>query len=226
MNGSRSSFDIQQWMDPATIGAFNAALRPRRFRAGQLIYIQGEPGAEMYRIESGSVRLSVAREDGREVVFLIFEPGDCFGNSSLVDGGARPQTAEALTDVLLGVIDRPAFVRLREDTTSFDDALLNLLARQMRVVSNHYVDSSLNDLRARLAARIVTAARTSGTLGTDGGGLSVRLSQAELASMVGVSRQSVNKMLQRFQREGLISADYGQILVKDLAALEQLCVGN
>jgi len=176
----------------------------------------------MFRLIEGSVRLAVIRSDGREAVFMLFEPGDCFGDSSLVDGGARPQTAEALTNVWVDVLDREAFALLRAKFRAFDDALLKLLAKQMRMVSEQYTYSNLHDLRSRVAARLVEAARSFGTEVDGGTRLTLRLNQSELAAMAGASRQSVNKVLQRLQSEGLVTIEYGNVLVRDLSALSQL----
>lgn len=217
-----ATFDIRQWMDIETLAAFDAAVKPRRYDAGQTIYTQGDQGTEMFRIASGSVRLSVTRSDGREVIFLFFEPGDCFGDSSLVDDEVRPQTAEAMTDTVLEALDKPAFVALQRDHRNFDHALMHLLARQMRVVSTHYVDTSLNDLPSRVAARILEAARAFGATDARGTRVTLRLSQSDLASMVGASRQSVNKTLQVFQARDIIAIEGHSILVRDGDALRRL----
>lgn len=220
-----STFDLLQWMDPDVAHAFQAALCRRRYAAGQLIYLQGDPGNEMFRLISGSVRMSVNRKDGREIIYILFEPGDCFGASSLVDGGPRPQTAEAQTDIEVDVIDLPSFNRLRQAYRGFDDALLKLLAKQMRVVSTHFEDASLDDVASRVARRILHATRAFGTDADGGTRLSLRLSQTDIAHMVGASRQSVNKALQRFQSEGLLTIEYGNILVRDLEGIRR-AAGN
>lgn len=221
-----STFDMFQWMTPEVKVAFGLAVRRRRYDAGQMIYVQGEPGLEMFRLVTGSIRMSVRRRDGREIIYLLFEPGDCFGDSSLVDGDPRPQTAEALTAVEADVLDRAAFDRLRADQRGFDDALLKLLSRQMRVVSAHYAGASLGSLTARVAGRISEAARAFGEPAEGGVRLSLRLSQSEVAMMVGASRQSVNKILQRFQADGLLTIEYGNILVRDLAAILRLAIDD
>ena len=128
--------------------AFTGMLRRRSYSEGQFIYIQDEAGSEMYCIVSGSVRLSVSRKDGRETVFLLFGPNDCFGVSSLVDGEPRPQTARALTPVELGVLEADEFRRLRAEHPSFNDALLRLAFRQMREVSTHLADAKLSSVDA------------------------------------------------------------------------------
>jgi CRP/FNR family transcriptional regulator, cyclic AMP receptor protein len=215
-----ATFDLLQWMQPPLREAFLRALKPKIYRAGQLIYSQGDAGAEMYRVSSGRVRLSVADQDGREVVFLLFEPGDCFGDASLVDGEPRPQTAEALTDLELDVLDKTAYGNLRA-IEGFDDALLRLLARQMRFVSRRYTDLSLGDLRARVASRILEAAQMSDRKAGLGGGLSLRLPQSEIASLVGASRQTVNRVLRVMSAEGLIATEYNQVLVRDVDGLRR-----
>ena len=216
------AFDICRWMDPPAIAAFDAAVRLRSYRAGQVIYRQGEPGNEMYRIVSGSVRLSVGSSDGREVVFVIFRDGACFGDSSMVDGGARPQTAEAIGDTSVQMLDRAGFEALRRDHARFGDAMMRLLAAQMRAISEQFVDISLNDLATRIATRILRDAQAVDVQGDGEMRLALRLPQSELASMVGASRQSVNKTLQRLQRDGLIVIDYNVIQVRDAEGLRRL----
>ncbi len=212
------SFDMASWLPAAQQQLFARLARRRTYRASQTIYTQGEAGEEMFRIIEGSVRLSVLGLDGREVTFLLFGPGDCFGVSSLVDGAPRPQTAEALTGVTIEAIDRAAFAELRQSGRAFDEALLRLLATQMRAVSIFYTEAQLASLRQRVLRRLDEAMNSFGTEGEGGMRLSLRLSHTELAAMVGSSRQSVGKILQQLQAEGLIRIEYGNILILDLAA--------
>ena len=220
MTESYSTYDILQWMDADTRRAYGAAVRVRKYKPGQVIYLQGDSGTEMFRLVSGSVRMVVNRADGREIVYILFQPGDCFGDSSLVDGDTRPQTAEALTEVSLEVLDQSSFRRLRELSRSFDDALLRLLSRQMRYISMHFADANLSPLPVRIAGRVLSAAQSFGSQQADGLRLTVPLSQSELAAMVGASRQSVNKVLQAFQTEGLLRVEYGNLLILDLEGLQ------
>lgn len=219
MTDGYSKFDLLQWMDPDAATAFKSAVRVRKYSAGQIIYMEGDAGAEMYRLLSGSVSFVVNRRDGKEMVFTIFEPGGCFGDSSLVDGDVRPHTVEALTDLEVEVLGRADFNRLREGYRSFDDALLRSATRQLRMLCDYFEDASLNPLTARVAGRIVTAAESFGSRHSDGLRLKVPFSQSELAAMVGASRQSVNKVLQSFQAEKLIRIQYGTLIILDLESI-------
>jgi CRP/FNR family transcriptional regulator len=174
----------------------------------------------MYRVVSGHVRLTTRHPDGKEAVFLLFVPDDWFGVSSLVDDGTRPQTAECLSDVELDVIGRRDFESLRNDHRSFVDALLRLLARQMRIVSAHYARTSILGLSARIALRLIELSEVD-TNGRENL-LSVQLPQSELAAMTGASRQSVNSILQQLQRSGVIRIENRRIVIADLPALTRI----
>lgn len=215
-----SSFDLFQWL-PADVGvAFEHVARRRRFVLGEIIYSQGEPGDQMFRLAAGAVRLSVARSDGRELLYCLFEPGDCFGTSSLVDGEPRPQSAAALEDCEVQVLGKPGFDELRKQHRSFDDALLRLATRHMRLLSSFFADAHLEAMAARVASRIIAAAKSFGRPTEGGIALSIRLSQAHLALMVGGSRQTVNKVLQQFQKENLINLKYGRLVIHSISGLE------
>jgi CRP-like cAMP-binding protein len=218
--GKFAPYDIFQWLPPDVREAFQSAARVQRFSTRDLIFAEGDVKREMFRIVSGTVRLSVARANGHEVIYTLFEPGDCFGDSTCIDGAPRSQTAEAASAVVAQVLGQGAFDRLRSDYRAFDNALLNLVTRQVRLLSVFNADSHLNDLPARVARRIVNVAGSFGVAGASGLRLSFRLPQSELAMMVGASRQSVNKVLKQFQKEGLIRTEYGSLVILELKQLK------
>jgi CRP/FNR family cyclic AMP-dependent transcriptional regulator len=214
-----STFDILQWLPEDAGRAFASATRRRSVPARGKIYQQSDDGQEMFRLVSGAVRLSVMDDDGRDLFYLLFGPGDCFGASSLVDGEPRPQTAEAFDAVELQVLDRAAFERLRREVPELNDALLKLLARDMRFLSDYFVSAIFDEVSFRLAQRLVDVADTFGVAGEEGVALSVRLSQSELAAMVGTARQTVNRVLQDFQDKGWVSVRGGAITLRNLTEL-------
>jgi CRP-like cAMP-binding protein len=218
----RSPFDLFQWLTPEARCAVADAARTIRLPARGTIYTQSEPGQEMYRIVHGTVRLSVMQKDGRELLYQLFEPGDCFGTSSLVDGEPRPQTAEARDAVTLQVFDRDSMRRLRSAHPSVNDALLRLLSRHMRLLSDYFAGSMFDELACRLAQRLVDTVGSFGIAVEGGLMLSTPLSQSELALMVGTSRQSVNRTLHDFRQAGLIETANGRLMITDLDRLRRM----
>lgn len=220
MRQGHAPFDLTQWLDEAALVAFHQAARIHKLPPRALIYQQSDDGDEMFRLVSGSVRLSVMGADGRELLYRIFEPGDCFGTSSLVDGETRPQTAEAFEAVELQVFDRASMARLRADHPYINDALLRLLSRHMRLLSDYFAAATLDEVALRLAQRLIAAADAFGTPTNAGIALSTRLSQSDLASMTGTARQTVNRILQMFQDQGLITIEAGAITIIAMESLQ------
>ena len=215
-----SRFDIFQWLPDEVCDDFNRSAQCQRYAQGAAIYYQGDRGDRMFRLLSGAVRLSVARISGRELLYVLFEPCDCFGVSSLIDGEGWPHTAEAGEDLEIQVLHKPAFDQLRAKYPEFNDALLRLVSRQMRILSEFFADAHLEDMTARIASRIVAAAGSFGMAADGGIGLSIGLTQAELALMVGGSRQTVNKVLQQFHKDALVSIKGGRLIIHSVEGLQ------
>lgn len=218
---SHVTFDILQWMDKESGIIFKSHTKSIKYKANKIIFMQGDPGNEMFRIINGWVKFVSNSPDGREFILMHYEPGDCFGGAGLIDGGARPQSAEALTDVELEVLDRSSYMRLREQCSAFDGALLKLLARELTFVSTRYAHASLCPLSARVASRIINVAPLFTPRHSDTENMTIPLSQSELASMTCSTRQSVNKILSIFQSENILRVEYSNITILDINRLRE-----
>jgi CRP-like cAMP-binding protein len=214
-------FDLFQWLSMDAQQAFVAAARRRFVVEHRRIYTQAERGNEMFRIVSGSVRMSVLRHDGREALHSVLQPGDCFGICSMLDDEPRHHTTSANSNVELQVLQRDTCERLRSQHPSFADALFRHMSRHTRLLIDYFVSSTLDELSCRVALRLLMAQKAM-AIGGPRNRLTVDLSQSELALMVGASRQAVNRVLQKFQDEGLISIEYGCVQVLDVAKLQSL----
>jgi len=215
------SFDMYQWMGPEAQAAFDRAATRVERHAGALIYAEGDAGDTMFRIVRGAVRLTVLRDDGRELLFQIYHQGGCFGTSSVIDGGRRPQTAEAYEDCELQVVTKAQIDGLRADHPDLGDAMLRLLSMNMRLLISYFAGSNLDGIVAWLAQRLEEAARAFGRETEDGVLLTQPLSQSEFATMVGTSRQTVNKALTELRTRGLVVNHGRYLLIKDLEQLRR-----
>jgi CRP-like cAMP-binding protein len=213
------SFDILPWLSDAARAALSGEMVRKRYRAGQLIYEQNDPGADLFRVEAGVVQLSLTRSSGRQFIYNFFGPGDVFGESSLIDGGSRPHTAEAKSAVELDVLSSAGLRRLRAAHRDVDDALLRLMTGKMRALSEEVANATMDTTAKRVAAKISDSARNFARSAPPAPN-ALMLSQSDLASMLGVSRQSVNKVLQRLQQTGAIGLEYGRIQILNMTALE------
>lgn len=211
--------DLLAAMAPAARADFARAVTRRVVPDGGRIYTQEDRHRVMYRVVRGRVGLSYARVDGKELTFAYLGPGECLGISTLIDGQGLPHSASARGEVELEVLDQAALQRLRTQHPSVDDALLQTLCRDVRLLSSQLSEAALDHLPARVARRLLA-------LGGGSDGWRVELPQSELALLFGVSRQTLNKVLRRFEEDGLVRLGYGGLRVvrpdglRELARLE------
>lgn len=190
----------------------------RRLAKGDLLCRQGEPGNALFGIISGQARISANSADGQEFHLNVVGAGEVLGEIALLDGGERTATVAATTDSLVFSLPRDSFLQLVTDEPQLSVHLLALLCARIRWTSDIVEDVAFRSVPMRLARRVAILARLHGEQAPEG--MVLRLSQAELAQFLNVSRQVVNGNLQDWQRLGVIAVSRGKIIVKDFDGLE------
>ncbi|WP_116364038.1 Crp/Fnr family transcriptional regulator [Parahaliea mediterranea] len=194
----------------------------RQFHNGDLIYRTGDVGNEILQVTQGNVRMFTISESGRELVYDLFPAGTCFGESSLIDGGPRPHTAQAVGRVTLRALARADFERLWSESPVFSRAVARLVSHRTRRLYGIYEQVSHIALSRRMAARLCGLAATAGEQRDDGVHFNLRITQEDIGSLVAGSRQSVNKILRQWQADEIIDLAYGSLIIRDLPTLERL----
>lgn len=220
--GSLRSIPFFAGLDEAALAQVASGMRSRRFRRGEVIFHLGDPGDALFIIVMGEVKISLPSDTGEEAILVRLLPGDVFGELALLDGAPRSATATALTPVESVVLPRDRFRELIANEPLVRDALLASLAGELRRLTTHVEELHFLDITGRLAATLVRLAADGGTERPDGAiQLRTSLTQGDLASMVGSTRQSVNKLLGQFTDHGYLRLERDAIVVTDLAALSR-----
>jgi CRP/FNR family cyclic AMP-dependent transcriptional regulator len=207
-------------LDAVALERVAAGMRSRRFRRGEVIFHAGDPGDALFIIVSGDVKISLPSETGDEAILATLRPGAVFGELALLDGAPRSASATALGPTETVVLPRDRFRELIATEAGVRDALLASIAGELRRLTTHVEELHFLDITGRLAARLVRLAEESGMPTPDGGiRLRTNLTQADLAAMVGCTRQSVNKLLGQFTDDGLLRLERDGIVVIDLDGL-------
>ena len=200
--------------------AIAATLRRRRFRRGEVLFHEGDPGDSLLIVASGSVKVVVPSEEGDEAILATLRRGDFLGELALLDGAARSASAIALEATEALALPRDRFNALVASEPAIRDALLSSLAGELRRLTAHVAELHFLDLTGRLAARLARLAEEHGVRGADGSiRLDAPLTQGDLAAMIGATRQSVNKLLGEFEGEGVLRLERDAIVIPDLGAL-------
>lgn len=187
-------------------------------RAGQTVFARGDAGRNVYLVVSGSVRLSVFSIDGRLLSFKHAKAGDIFGEIAALDGGQRTADAVALTRVVAMTLAKEALDKLIEANPRVARAAISWLCQRLRDTSAQAEAIALHPVEVRLARYLLSRVMPApvgdmeddspgGKLaGAKGGKATIELgiSQAELASLIGASRQKVNAALGLLESVGAV----------------------
>jgi CRP/FNR family transcriptional regulator, cyclic AMP receptor protein len=214
-------------VDEASLDLVAAALRPRRFRRGETIFHAGDPGDALFLVADGAVKITIPADDGSEPAILTtIGPGGFFGELSLLDGAPRSATAVALEATETHVLRRDAFDALVDGQVPLRRTLLVALAGEIRRLTAQVEDLHFLDLPGRLARHLLRTlairdGRDPGDADTLVGEhrLPWPYTQAELAGMIGGSRQSVNRLLADLIAEGLVRFDGDELVIPDAGRL-------
>ena len=195
----------------------------RRFRAGDKIFREGDLGEVLYLVQSGQVRIYVhGTGTGIETsVFLCGRPGEIFGELAIVDGLPRSATATAMEETIVYTLSREAFQRHMRRVPQLALNFMKLLSVRVRYNTKQVKSLALMTVSSRLARLLLKLAQDYGEVQTAGVRINTNLKQADLASLIGATRESTNKVLRIFRREELICNDEGDIVVLDPEALRQ-----
>jgi len=196
-----------------------AAARRRRFARGQTIFHKDDPGESLFIIEEGAVRIYLPSPRGSDLTLALLGSGDYFGDLALLDGGPRSASAEATEETATLVLERGDFARLIGSRPESAMAIVAAVARRLRETDEMAADLAFLDVGGRLAKKLLELASTHGVARGRGVMLDLPLTQDELASMLGVTRESVNRQLARFRRLGLVGAEKRRFLVLDAEGL-------
>jgi CRP-like cAMP-binding protein len=204
------------------LGAVAASMRSRRFRDGETIFHQDDPADALYVVAGGSVNIVLpSAEGGEPAILATLGPGDFFGTLALLDEAPRSATAVALGATHLLALRRETFLGLIDEDRTLRRALLASLAFEVRSLTRHVHDLHFLDLPARLASRILREADGHGPAASGAVTLPWPYTQAELAGMIGGSRQSVNRLLGDLVARGLIVLERDALVIPDRLALER-----
>lgn len=220
----RRSFIFRD-LDESMLGRLARLSQTHRVAAGNLLFHQGEEGDALYGIAEGLIRIWVSGESGKELTLLLLEPGDVFGEIALLDGLPRSASAEAIEDSLLVMVRREAFLPLLDAEAGLARHVIELLCERLRQSTDRASEFVFLGLPARLARKLQSLAIAHGHDEADGSvRIALKLSQGELAQMLGVTREAVNKQLKLWTKQGLVRHEHGQVSILDrrrLAALAE-----
>lgn len=187
-------------------------------KEGKTLFLRGDTCSNFYIVLSGNVIISVNSDEGREIVLNKLGAGDVFGEIAMFDKSERTTDAYATPGTKLVSIDRERFLAFFEENPALYKNIITFLCGRLRALSGHVDNFALSNSHERLVSKLVTMAKI------QGGGKSalIETSQSDLAKMLGLSREIVNKNLQQLRAKNLLELKRNKICIPDVEKLDQL----
>ena len=205
-----------------TLSTLQQQIRQRKLAKGEHLFSPGDDSDSMYLVQSGRMRIWTVSAAGAEITLNVLTPGTVFGEIGLLDGSERTAGASALDAVELMSISRAAFDNALDRDPQLARNVIAFLCERLRWISARLEDSALRSAPERLARMLVHLSNDYGVDSAEGIQLSINLTQGELARWTQMSRESLNKTLNRWADEGLLAQSRGKITVKDRDRLEDI----
>ncbi|MBS4021825.1 MAG: Crp/Fnr family transcriptional regulator [Dethiobacter sp.] len=197
------------------LGLVGAVMIEKKYDKNTLIFMEGDRGEALFVIHQGRVKISKSTADGREQILHILRDGDIFAEVVLFDRGPYPATAEAVEDTVVWLLLNAAMEQLLQSHPLLGVKLLRVMSKRLRQAQLLIRDLALHDAYGRLAGLLLRFARREGKTTKEGIVLDLELTRQEMASMIGTSRETVARILSRFQKDGILLLDKQRIIILD-----------
>ncbi len=209
-------------LQPEELKELFTRLKRRNYRHGEIIFHKDDNGSTMYIIADGSVKISVPSERGEEIILSILGRGESFGELSLFDSKPRSATVTCAGATEVFVLFRDDFIDFVTKHPRLAINIISSLSQRLRRTDNLVEDVVFLDIPARLAKKLLELSRSHGKIHPDGSvEIELRLTQLDIANMLGTTRESVNRQLVAFQERGFITIDRQRITLLKPVELEK-----
>lgn len=214
-------------LDDAQLDVLARQMRRRSYNERDVIVRRDTPGDALYIITSGKVKVSYI-DDEDETIIAVMQSGDFFGELSLLDGAGRSADVVAIEPTEVLMLSADDFRACLSSVPAIAVTLLKELATRLRRSTGWIRSLSSQDVYGRIAQQLLMLSETHGAdieqEGRTGRRIGLRLTQNDLAGIVGASRESVNKAMGYFKNKGYITVDGTyHITVYNREALERRC---
>jgi CRP/FNR family transcriptional regulator, cyclic AMP receptor protein len=185
---------------------------PRSYPKGVRVFHEGDRSDACYIVRSGDLRVTREHPDGRAIALATLGPGDIFGELAMLDGEARSASVEALSDCELLALPAGDVRQLLRGSSEITAKLVFALTRRLREANERIARQSFQTVPSRVAGVLSQLIAEEAPLeGRDG--VTIRMTQADLAQLAGTSRESVSRFLAVLERAGVVHVGRGRVTV-------------
>lgn len=217
-----AGLDLFAGLDPRTLDQLRARLQRRMLGRRETLFSAGDEADALYLVVEGRVRIWTVSATGIEVTLNVLTPGAIFGEIAMLDGSVRTAGASSMTETQLASLARRPFFDALDRDPRLARNVIDLLCKRLRWTSARMEDATLRQAPERLARLLGHLAQDHGRRTAGGVEITIKLTQGEMAQWTAMSRESLNKLLNRWIDRGVIRQNKGLLTVSNPEALEEI----
>jgi CRP/FNR family transcriptional regulator len=172
------------------------------------VFHEGDRSDACYIVRSGDLRVTREHPDGRAIALATLGPGDIFGELAMLDGEARSASVEALSECELLALPAGDVRRMLQSSSEITVKLVVALTRRLREANERIARQSFQTVPSRVAGVLLQLIADEAR-----DGITIRMTQADLAQLAGTSRESVSRFLAVLERAGVVHVGRGRVTV-------------
>ena len=196
--------------------------RTTTYSSGAVVFRKGDPADDLMIVLDGRVKLSSASVNGKEVIFDFIGAGRCFGEGALLDGKTHRLEATAVKASAVFALRRRDVLAYLEQHPEIAVRIIRVLCERLSRAMEMFEDRNQHGLSSRTARALLRLAREYGSREGDVVRIGLKISQGEIAAIVGATREKVNRQLCAWCRSGILAVDEGHLTIHRPAALHSV----
>ena len=206
-----------------TFKLLKAIMNDIQAEPGTTLFWEGDEADKLYYVVEGRVKITKSSDEGRQFIIDIYHTGDMFGQIDPNQTSKHWCNAEVMEPATIGIIPKKELMALLRQNGEAAVEVMNWMGLAHRMTLSKLRDLMMFGKSGALCSLLIRLNNTYGEAHPQGSLIAKRLTNLELADMIGATRESVNRMLSDFKSRGIIANDGGYIVVKDLQALKDTC---
>jgi CRP/FNR family transcriptional regulator len=206
-------------LSQAELDSIRGLVFEKKADRGEILLFEGEPAETLYFVVAGAVKVFKTSADGKEQILHIIRPGGSFNDVPVFSGGVNLASAEAMGAVVLNMIKKSDLEVVLRKHPQVALNVIQVLSQRVQHLVSMVEDLSFRHVTGRVAKILLEYAG-------DGAGEKPRLTQQEMAAMVGTAREMVGRSLKTLEGEGKIRLDHHRIVITNREALREMAGVN
>ncbi|MEN8191501.1 MAG: Crp/Fnr family transcriptional regulator [Bacteroidota bacterium] len=218
------NFNLFEGLDQSNMERLNTITTMQDVPKSQPIYFAQDPSNSIFFLKKGRVKLTRTSPDGKEMIIALINPGDVFGEMSIVEDSQRTDYAITMDESLICAISKNDFRDFIEKNPSLNLKLTKLIGFRMRKYTERIEGLVFKDAYQRVVSFLINLAEDQGKRIGDEIFIKPFLKHQDIASLTACSRQTVNSILTKLREDGLIDFDRRKLIIKDKNSLQKMAL--